>query len=406
MDVKNCVQAERLRGVTHSHGLDVGSPPAPPVVRWALACFVVPLVAATVAGVIALWPSGSPSTGAEGFAVERARGTITALNPCEQGPAGCVTATVDLTDGPGSPGEVEAALTIGEQAPQYAVGDDIVLGYVAEAPAGERYQFLDFDRSRALLLLAGVFVVGVLLLSRWRGLGSLVSLGASLLFITYFALPALLSGEPPLLIAVFTASAIMIVSLYLSHGVSVRTSVALVGTVLALLVTGLVGTYVIAIGQFTGLGGDEASQYLNTIVGTVDLSGLLLAGLVIGALGVLDDVTVTQASVVWEVADAESEASAVTLFARGMRVGRAHVASTVNTLVLAYVGATLPLMLLFSATEVAFADVVTIEVVAQEVVRGLVGSLGIIAAVPITTGLAAVVAAWTMNETRGRRPTA
>jgi uncharacterized membrane protein len=138
---------------------------------------------------------------------------------------------------------------------------------------------------------------------------------------------------------------------------------------------------------------DEGSQYIATVASQVDLTGLLLAGLVIGALGVLDDVTVTQTWAVWELADADPEVTRTTLFRRAMRIGRSHVASTVNTLVLAYVGATLPLLLVFSALELPFGSAVSQEIVAQEVVRGLVGGLGIVAAVPVTTALAAVVAA-------------
>ncbi|MGH3383516.1 MAG: YibE/F family protein [Nocardioidaceae bacterium] len=365
--------------------------------RFVLAAFVVPLIAATLVGIVTLWPDSAAGKAPEGFALERAHGTITALNDCKDGRTGCVTATVDLTSGPGAPGEAKAALIHGADAPEYAVGDDILLGYAPKAPADERYTFVDFDRTSPLLLLAGVFVAGVLLLSRWRGVGSLVSLVGSLALIVYFTLPNLLVGQPPLLIAVLTASAIMIGSLYLSHGVSLRSSIALIGTVAALALTGVLGLLFTEVGQFTGFA-DETSGYLKTIVGTVDLSGLLLAGLVIGALGVLDDVTVTQAAAVWELAEADPIASRRSLFAQGMRIGRAHVASTVNTLVLAYVGATLPLLLIFSATEVPFADLVTLEVISQEVVRGLVGSLGIIAAVPITTGLAAVVAAQTAGE--------
>ena len=157
------------------------------------------------------------------------------------------------------------------------------------------------------------------------------------------------------------------------------------------MVIGGLGWVFTEVGHFTGLV-DEGSQYISGIAAQVDLRGLLLAGLVIGALGVLDDVTVTQTWAVWELADVDPDASARSLFVRAMRIGRSHAASTVNTLVLAYVGATLPLMLVFSALSLPFGIAVSQEVVAQEVVRGLVGGLGILAAVPVTTAIAALVA--------------
>jgi uncharacterized membrane protein len=228
-------------------------------------------------------------------------------------------------------------------------------------------------------------------LSRWRGIGALASLAYSLVLIAVFTLPAIMEGSAPLAVAVVTAAAIMLVSLYLSHGFDVRTTVAMLGTLVSLALIGGVGWVFTGIGHFTGLV-DEGSQYISGIAAQVDLRGLLLAGLVIGALGVLDDVTVTQTWAVWELADLDPDASTRSLFARAMRIGRSHAASTVNTLVLAYVGATLPLMLVFSALDLPFGIAVSQEIVAQEVVRGLVGGLGILAAVPVTTAIAALVA--------------
>jgi uncharacterized membrane protein len=360
-------------------------------VRIALAVVLVPLVAATVVGLVLLWPSSSEVRPPPGLAVARAHATVVDVHPCRNAVPQCLAATVDLTSGAGAPGRAEAAMPFGAQAPVVEPGDRVVLSYFAEAPAGQQYQFVDFDRTQPLLLLLGVFVAGVLLLSRWRGIGSLVSLAFSLGLITVFALPALLDGSPPLAVAIVTASTIMILTLYLSHGFNMRTNVAMLGTLLALALTGAIGSAFTALGSFTGLK-EEESQFLGAVAGQVDLSGLLLAGLVIGALGVLDDVTVTQASSVWELADAEPQASTAALFTRAMRIGRAHVASTVNTLVLAYVGATLPLLLVFSVIDIPFGVAVSQEPVAQEVVRGLVGGLGIIAAVPITTAIAAAVA--------------
>lgn len=382
-------------GTSHSHiADDVDLGPASRGVLGALVAVMVPLVAATAVGLFLLWPAPDAEVVPPGYSARPAQGTVVDVHPCELEARGCKAGTVELSSGPGAPGRVEALLPFGQDAPVVEPGDRILLSFVRQAPPGEQYSFQDFDRTRPLLTLLVVFVVAVLLLSRARGVGSLVSLGFTLLLLVTFTLPAIMQGGPPLPIAVVTAATVMVVTLYLSHGVSLRTTVAMAGTLVSLVVIGLLGSLFTRLGQFTGLV-DEGSQYIAAVARQVDLTGLLLAGLVIGALGVLDDVTVTQTWAVWELADADPAAGRATLFARAMRIGRSHVASTVNTLVLAYVGATLPLLLVFSALELPFGAAVSQEIVAQEVVRGLVGGLGIVAAVPVTTALAAVVAAST-----------
>jgi uncharacterized membrane protein len=389
-------------GSSHSHAdVDVDLGPTPPRVLAALVALIVPLVLAAGAGLFLLWPEEDIAVVPPGYAAERAHGTVLDVHPCKFEVRGCKAGTVELSSGAGAPREVEAMLPFGKQAPVVEAGDRIILSFVRQAPPGERYAFQDFDRAQPLLILLVVFVVSVLLLSRWRGVGSLVSLGFTLLLLVTFTLPAIMQGGPPLAIAVVTAATVMVVTLYLSHGFSVRSSVAMIGTLVALVLIGVLGSLFTGLGQFTGMV-DEGSQYIATVARQVDLTGLLLAGLVIGALGVLDDVTVTQTWAVWELADADPDATRTTLFRRAMRIGRSHVASTVNTLVLAYVGATLPLLLVFSALELPFGSAVSQEIVAQEVVRGLVGGLGIVAAVPITTALAAVVAASAVQSRRHR----
>lgn len=363
---------------------------ASPSVRRALGWILGPLLVATIGGVVLLWPGSTDVAVPEGYASERARGTVTQLDPCLEGQTVECTAQVELDSGPGSPGTVTALMPFGEQAPAIEVGDRLVLAYLADVPAGQQYQFFDYDRSTTLLVLVVVFVLAVLALVRWRGIASLVALAVSVLVIVQFVLPAVLDGKPPIAVAVVGASVIMVVTLYLTHGPTVRTSVALLGTLASLALTAMLGAAFIAFADFTGIG-NEYSIFLGDLVGGIDYEGLLLAGLVIGALGVLDDVTVTQAAVVWELALADHGASRRRLFTAAMRVGRSHVQATVNTLVLAYVGATLPLLLIFSVTDVGLVDAVTTEVVAQEVVRALVGSIGIIAAVPLTTAIAALV---------------
>lgn len=363
----------------------------PMSVRLLLAALIVPLVVATGIGLVHFWPETTGPATAPGYAGARAHATVLDVHRCRERVPGCLAATVELTSGPGAPGRAESFLPFGEHAPVVQVGDRLILSYVRQAPPGERYSFQDFDRRQPLLLLLVCFVAGVLILSRWRGVGSLGSLALSLVLLATFTLPALVHGAPPLPVAVVSAATIMTVTLYLSHGINTRTSVAMVGTLLSLLTIGVLGSIFTRMGNFTGLS-DEGSQFIAAVASEVDLGGLLLAGLVIGALGVLDDVTVTQAWAVWELADADPHATRRSLFVRGMRIGRSHAASTVNTLALAYVGATLPLLLVFAAIDVPFGVAISQELVAQEVVRGLVGGLGIVAAIPITTAIASVVA--------------
>lgn len=390
-------------GAGHSHVPgDSSLGPAPHHVRVLMALVVGPLVLATLVGLYVLWPSGDLEITTPGADVQRGTAKVESFVPCARPADGCRAAEVELLSGPGAPGTDRAVLPYGPGAPQVEVGDRIIVSYVADSPDGERYAFQDFDRGPPLLTLTVLFAVGVLLLSRWRGIGSLVSLAATLVLIAVFTLPAIMEGASPLLVAIVTASASMVVTLYLSHGFTVRATVAMLGTLVSLVLIGGIGWVFTTVVRFTGQV-DEGSQYISTIAAQVDLRGLLLAGLVIGALGVLDDVTVTQTWAVWELADVDPDATARGLFVRAMRIGRSHVASTVNTLVLAYVGATLPLMLVFSALQLPFGIAVSQEVVAQEVVRGLVGGLGIIAAVPVTTAVAALVAGVLVRERAAER---
>lgn len=385
-------------GAGHSHSERAPLGPAPRQIRVLMALLVGPLVLATVVGLFVLWPDGDLQLSGPGTDVERGTARVQDVGPCPGSDVpDCTQADVELLSGPGAPGEATALLPYGPKAPEVVAGDRIIVSFTAQSPEGEQYAFQDYDRGPPLLTLTVLFALGVLLLSRWRGIGALASLAYSLVMIAVFTLPAIMEGSSPLAVAVTTAAAIMLVTLYLSHGLDVRTTVAMLGTLVSLVVIGVIGWAFTRVGHFTGLV-DEGSQYISGVASQVDLRGLLLAGLVIGALGVLDDVTVTQTWAVWELADVDPDASARSLFVRAMRIGRSHVASTVNTLVLAYVGATLPLMLVFSALSLPFGIAVSQEVVAQEVVRGLVGGLGIIAAVPVTTAIAALVAGRLVRE--------
>jgi uncharacterized membrane protein len=397
-------------GAEHHHR---GEPalPSPPAVRRAIVAVLVPLVLATVAGLVLLWPT---EPGPSVVGAERVDATIVDVYPCadvaepeqatpdvELPTEECLEALVTVDAGRDTGAQVLVPLPYGPGVPDFAPGDEVVLGGIPDAPLESRYEVLDFQRTTPLLLLAVLFSLAVVALSRWRGVAALVGLGLSVVVLATFVLPALLAGESPLAVAVVGSSAIMIITLYLSHGISVRTSVALLGTLISLTLTGLLGAYFTQAARFAGLA-DESSAYLGSLESDIDIRGLLLAGLVIGALGVLDDVTVTQTAAVWEIARADPDASRRRLVTAGLRVGRDHVAATVNTLVLAYAGAALPVLLLFAVAGQGVVDTVTTELVAQEVVRALVGGLGIVAAVPVTTVLAAL-AVRERTRRRGRR---
>ena len=387
------------------HAGDSGLPSAP-AVRITVVAVLLPLVIATVAGLVLLWPSGD-SPEVEG--AQRSDATVLDVRECaapleDSGGEACHEADVRIDSGADDGVVVVVPVPIGAGAPDFEPGDRVIVGAVPDAPIESRYELLDYQRQLPLLILVLTFAAAVIALSRWRGVASLASLGMSIAVLITFVLPALLDGRPPLAVAVVGASTIMIVTLYLSYGVSVRTSVALLGTLLSLTLTGVLGLVFTTAGRFTGLA-DEASVYLGAVGASIDIRGLLLAGLVIGALGVLDDVTVTQTAAVWELADADPEASRRALFAAGLRIGRQHVSATVNTLVLAYAGASLPVLLLFAVSGQGPLDTVTNELIAQEIVRALVGGLGIVAAVPLTTLIAALAVRERpgLRRIRGRR---
>jgi uncharacterized membrane protein len=288
-------------------------------------------------------------------------------------------------------------------------GDDIIVGSnpdqqaVPGQPAPPKFFFLDFDRRLPLLWLSISFSVVVIALSRWRGLAALAGLAISILVLIKFVLPAILEGSDPLAVAIVGGAVIMFLALYLAHGFNAATTTAVLGTLAALLLTGLLSLLFVNISYFTGAGSEEAA-FLQISQSQVNLQGLLLASIIIGTLGVLDDVTVTQASAVWELQKANPEYGMRHLYKGAIRIGRDHIASTVNTLVLAYAGASLPLLILFSVSNRGLTQVLNTEHVAEEIVRTFVGSIGLVASVPITTGLAALVVTSAHRRPRGTKP--
>jgi uncharacterized membrane protein len=365
-------------------------------VRLLIAALLVPCALATLVGLVLLWPtSGPPATTYQSQEQVRAQVTATRATDCTpgSGSGGCVALVVHMADGPRSGRDLVQVVPEEPGTPTFAVGDQVVLAWTGSDPddAGS-YQVVDFQRGAPLAWLAGLFAVAVLVLGRWRGLAALAALGLSFVVLLFFVVPAILAGRDPLAVAIVGACLIMFAVLYLTHGPSARTSTAVLGTLVSLALIGALGAGFSAAARLTGLD-DQSSNLIATLGTGVDARGLLLAGVVIGALGVLDDVTVTQTSAVWELRHANPGLSPRGLFTSAMRIGRDHVASAVNTLVLAYAGAALPLLLLFSLSGRGFGDVVNSQDVATEIVRTLVGSIGLIASVPITTALAAAVAA-------------
>ncbi|GAA3840248.1 hypothetical protein GCM10022403_085620 [Streptomyces coacervatus] len=239
-------------------------------------------------------------------------------------------------------------------------------------------------------LLAGIFALAVVVVGRLRGVMALVAPAISFLVLNFFVLPTVLQGSNPLLVAVIGSSAMMLIALYTCHGPSARTSVAVLGTPLSLALIGILGSVFIGWAALTG-NTDDSTGLIHGLYPKLDMSGLLLAGVIIGSLGVLDDVTVTQTSAVWELHDANPAMSWRRLCRAGIRIGRDHIASVVNTLVLAYAGAALPLLLLFSIAQSGVGTVANSQLVAEEIVRTLVGSIGLVASVPVTTLLASLV---------------
>ncbi|MGQ5263416.1 YibE/F family protein [Micromonospora sp. ZYX-F-536] len=383
------------------------APSAPPRVRRILIATVVPLFVATVLAAVVLWPrDGSPQTSA-GTDVPRYHGTVTRVvtEPCPPaapGPEGtpdvgdgpCGTVDIRVADGPAAGQQVQTPVPDGPGAPRVEVGDEIVLVELTDPtdPTASSWNIAEHQRGTSLIWLAVVFAAAIVAFGRWRGLAALGGLAASFAILLTFVLPGIGAGRSPLLVAVVGAALIMFVVLYLTHGVTAQTSVAVLGTLGSLVLTGVLATIATAATHLTGFGSEDATT-LSMFQANVDLHGLLLAGIIIGSLGVLDDVTVTQAATVTELANANPGLTRLQLYRAATRVGRAHIASTVNTIVLAYAGASLPLLLLLTADTRPIEQILTSEFLAQEIVRSAVATLGLIAAVPLTTGLAAVVTA-------------
>jgi uncharacterized membrane protein len=395
--------------------------------RKVIAAVLLPFATAVLIGLVVLWPGGVPGHERSGVGFDRqaesgrvvkvevvdcADVNVQPQQPSADGSAQqlpgegdtrsrgvCKRATVEVTSGLGE-GRSFTEVMAPDAPRQLNTGQGVVVSYAPDAPRELQYSVTDVERGFPMSLLAGIFAVAVVVVGRLRGLFALVALAASFAVLSFFILPAILHGSNPLVVALVGSSAIMLIALYLCHGVNARTSVAVLGTLISLLLIGLLGSLFVGWAKLTGNTSDETGL-IHGLYPDIRMSGLLLAGVIIGSLGVLDDVTVTQTSAVWELKHADPTMTARRLYRAGLRIGRDHIASVVNTLVLAYAGAALPLLLLFSIAQSSVGTVANSEIVAEEIVRTLVGSIGLVASVPVTTALAALVVSADRRQVTG-----
>jgi len=363
---------------------------------------------AAVVGMFLLWPQAAdapPSIQFFGTGVSQLEAEVTSLSdPCpvvsadpddpvtsEPRPQHCDELTVRVTDGP------ERGSTQVLKVPPDISRAGLVSGDVVEVeripPTGSddaTYSFVGVDRDLPIGLMAALFVLVVAVVARLRGVLALLGLGFSGLVLAKFMLPALLAGESGVGVALVGASVIMFVVLYLAHGLSVRTSTALAGTLVGIAITAGLGIWAVSAARLSGIG-DDTGQQLLLYAEDVNYAGLLTCAVIIAGLGVLNDVTITQASSVWELRAASPQMSRPRLFAAGMRIGRDHIASTIYTIVFVYAGTALVLLLLISLYDRPLLGLISDEAIAEEVVRTLASAIGLVLAVPVTTAIAVLM---------------
>jgi len=389
-------------GAVHGHGhgtatrrADRHRSAATARTRVVLAAVVGLVVALTVVGLVVLWPSEGraerPDFAAPGATLPK--GTVAEVRdvPCPAATSTglrCGEVTIRVDEG------VDTGLVVTVPVPPElmaaGLGDRVVLVRSPGQAGGASWTLQDLDRSRPLLLLAAAFVLVVLLVARWRGALALLGLGIAAVLMVRFMLPALIAGENPILVALTAACAIMVVVLYLAHGLSVRTTTALLGTFAGLGLTALIAKWSVGGAHLTGISSDDSALLRQQLSG-LSPQDLLLCGVILAGLGVLNDVTITQSSAVWELREAAPQLSRSSLFAKAMRIGRDHIASTIYTIVFAYAGAALSVLMLIVLYAQPLSFTVSSNDIAEEIVRTLASAIGLVLAVPITTALAAFV---------------
>jgi uncharacterized membrane protein len=394
-------------GHSHDQG-DLGSVAVAARSRMVLLGLLALVAVATVVGVFQLWPD-SKAVARVGSDVQFAAPGVTfphaevtrVLPPCDpgsfdeppaQGGPTCGQIDVTVTSGPGRGQKARVQVSGSIAGAGLTNGDSVQLMRLPESrgvPASAMYSFFGVDRTRSLSIMTVVFVLIVLAVARLRGLMALVGLVFSGLVLVKFMLPALLVGESGLAVALVGAAAIMFVVLYLAHGPSLRTSTALAGTLVGIGITALVAQTAVGTNRLSGVG-DETGAFLTSFVGDLNFQGLLTCAIIVAGLGVLNDVTITQSSAVWELRAAAPDMPRLGLFRSAMRIGRDHIASTIYTIVFAYAGAALSVLLLLFLYDRPVLDLLGTEDIAGEVVRTLSSAIGLVLAVPITTAIAAL----------------
>ena len=399
---------EPVQGHGHGHGHGGGDVEleVAPLPRALLLGVLVAVAIATVVGVVLLWPDGGKADqmkGSVGFAAEGTSFPEAVVDevlpvcprsgpdaePDASKPCGKIKVTVD----DGADKGTKVTLDVPPEVSDAGLGPGDRLELIRSAGADGQpatLSYFEIKRTTSLWEVGGLFVLVVLAVARLRGLMALVGLGVAGAVLGGFAIPALLTGEPAVPVALSAAAAIMFVVLYTTHGFSIRTSAALAGTLAGTGLTAVVGWWSVSSAHLTGVV-DDGGRILSTFAGALSLQDLLIAAVVIAGLGVLNDVTITQASAVWELRAASPAMSRARLFTSAMRIGRDHIASTIYTIVFAYAGTALTLLLAVSLYDRSWFDLVGTEEIAEELVRAFASSIGLVLAVPATTAIAVTV---------------
>ncbi|MFJ4227825.1 YibE/F family protein [Paenarthrobacter nicotinovorans] len=418
-------------GHSHSHGHSEGLEPSPQAIasrkraNWLLAAVLVPLGVLTLVAMLLMWPSGSreginfssPYQAAPGVTFDTGRiqsvvvesCTQTGQNSSAQSQTGQSQTGQNQNQAGGS--QCTFAFTVpdkGGEAVKVVINPDVAMSHgvdvgdsirylnlsgVQGSNAGNgapAYVFVDFVRNIPIAALAVLYAVVVIAVARWRGFRALLGLVGAYFVLVSFILPGLVEGKPPLLLALVGSTVIMIGVLYFAHGFSARTSTALLGTIFGLGITALLAAWATDAANLAGVGNHDAATLVN-MSPQISISGIILCGLIISGLGVLNDVTITQSSAVWELYELAPNTSARKLFSSAMRIGRDHIASTVYTIAFAYAGAALPILIIVMLYDRPLAEALTSAELSEEVIRTLVGSIGLVLAIPVTTLIAVLV---------------
>ncbi|KRE77466.1 YibE/F family protein [Arthrobacter sp. Soil763] len=423
-------------GAGHSHTGHGGIDPTPRALaarrkaNWILAAVLVPLTLLTVVAMVLLWPSGSkdglklssPYAAAPGVSFDTGTIQRVVVGPCMDGAAQADGQAAPAPEQAPQAGQAPPAPGAGQGSQctfaytdpdkggnpvKVVINPDVAKSHGVKAGDGIRYLnlsqtqgaaaqgtpsyvFVDFVRTLPIILLAVLYAVVVIAVARWRGLRALIGLLGAYAVLVSFMLPGLVEGKPPLLLALVGSTVIMIGVLYFAHGFTARTSTALLGTMFGLGITAVLAAWATDAANLAGVGSHDAATLAN-VSDHISISGIILCGLIISGLGVLNDVTITQSSAVWELWELAPGTSRRKLFASAMRIGRDHIASTVYTIAFAYAGAALPVLIIVMLYERPLGDALTSAELSEEVIRTLVGSIGLVLAIPVTTLIAVLV---------------